>query len=156
MENCNFINDELFEAALSDYFKEKVEVVGFKGSTAVMKGDNYTSDTFKICVAFRRKIKGWVFESCPPNFGARLIFRTKNESLAVILKCADEEGSVRGELAKDLKLFEKESGTFKHTLPRLAKVLGRSTQPRNFVIQYTIFLLYRLQIMANLHIFNAI
>lgn len=49
--------------------------------------------------------------------------------MAVILKCADEEGSVRGELAKDLKLFEKESGTFKHTLPRLAKVLGCKLWP---------------------------
>lgn len=58
MENCNFINNSLFEAALSDYFKEKVEVVGFKAATAVMKGDNYTSDTFKISVAFRRKTKG--------------------------------------------------------------------------------------------------
>lgn len=55
MENCNFINNELFETALNDYFKENVEIVGFKGSTAVMKGDNYTSDTFKISVVFKRK-----------------------------------------------------------------------------------------------------
>lgn len=55
MENFSFINNELFEKALEDYFKEKVEVVGYSGSTAVLKGDNYTSDTFKVTVTFKRK-----------------------------------------------------------------------------------------------------
>lgn len=61
MENCSgFVNVELFERALEDFFDEKVEVVGFRGTTAVLKGDNYTSDTYKVTVTFKRK-KGWVF-----------------------------------------------------------------------------------------------
>lgn len=60
MEACSgFVNNELFEAALDDFFNEKVEVVGFRGTTAVLKGDNYTSDTYKVTVTFRRN-KGWV------------------------------------------------------------------------------------------------
>lgn len=60
MENCSgYVNNELFERALEDFFDEKVEVVGFRGTTAVLKGDNYTSDTYKVTITFRRK-NGWV------------------------------------------------------------------------------------------------
>lgn len=55
METFSFIRNELFEIALEDFFKEKVEVVGYKGSSAVMTGDSYTSDTFKVTVTFKRK-----------------------------------------------------------------------------------------------------
>lgn len=69
----NFINKELLQNAMQKYKSDsKLKVIDFSMSNATDKGDNYTSDIFRVNVKY--SING------------------KNETKSVVIKVAPAEG----------------------------------------------------------------
>ncbi|KAJ3637964.1 hypothetical protein MTP99_001381 [Tenebrio molitor] len=106
MATPNWISFKLFDDALKTYLNKNVQLLTFTSTNAVPEGENYTSDLFRTTL---------IYLDCAKN--------TKC-SLSVIVKCGNEDGGVKTDLAKKLHLFDKEIEMFTRTLPSIYKILG--------------------------------
>ncbi|CAH2003756.1 unnamed protein product [Acanthoscelides obtectus] len=103
-----WISKELFENSLKTFYNTKcIEIISYVSKDAVAVGENYTSDLFRTKVTFR------------------LNKREKIEELSVIVKCGNEEGGVKEDMAKKLHLFEKEAEMYSRTFPAIYEILGK-------------------------------
>ncbi|KAJ3648690.1 hypothetical protein Zmor_020473 [Zophobas morio] len=103
-----WISFDLFQKVLKSYIHENVQLLTFSTANAVPDGDNYTSDLFRTTLFYMDPKKN-----------------TKN-SLSVIVKCGNEDGGTKTDLAKKLQLFEKEIEMFANTFPAIYKILGEN------------------------------
>ncbi|KAG5877719.1 hypothetical protein JTB14_037169 [Gonioctena quinquepunctata] len=104
-----WISKELFEKALKCFHKtENVEIISFTSKDAVPPGENYTSDLFRTTLTYR------------------LNENDENPTISLIVKCGNEDGGVKQDIAKNLKIFEKEAEMFGRTLPAIYDILGES------------------------------
>ncbi|EFA07343.1 uncharacterized protein LOC103314843 [Tribolium castaneum] len=106
MTTPEWISNNLFQKALNNYFNEDLQLVTFTSTNAVPEGDNYTSDLFRSTLIYINPKK-----------------KTKH-SLSVIVKCGNDDGGVKTDLAKKLHLFDKEIEMFTRTFPAIYEILG--------------------------------
>ncbi|VEN59744.1 unnamed protein product [Callosobruchus maculatus] len=103
-----WISRQLFENCLKTFFNTKcIEILSYASKDAVDVGENYTSDLFRTKVTFR------------------IDKSNKVEELSVIVKCGNEEGGVKEDMAKKLHLFEKEAEMYSRTFPAIYEILGK-------------------------------
>lgn len=65
-----------------------------------------------------------------------IIFSGPNETISVIVKCGNEDGGIKQDMAKHLHLFEKEAEMFSRTFPAIYQILGKrfKTKSKEFCI----------------------
>ncbi|XP_066249294.1 uncharacterized protein [Euwallacea similis] len=98
---------ELFEEALRNFFKNRdLYITTLSTQDAIPAGENYTSDLFRTTINYRCGKSG------------------RNEVISVIVKCGNEDGGVKQDLAQELHLFEKEAEMFGRTFPAMYDILG--------------------------------
>ncbi|XP_018561758.1 uncharacterized protein LOC108903900 [Anoplophora glabripennis] len=103
-----WISRDIFEKALRSFYKnDSIEIITFTSKDAVPVGENYTSDLFRTSITYRMSKSG------------------KNETISVIVKCGNEDGGIKQDMAKHLHLFEKEAEMFSRTFPMIYQILGQ-------------------------------
>lgn len=106
-----WIGNELLKEAVCRSYGKDVRILGVDAKPAVPVGDNYTSDMFRVAVAYRQN-------------------GSKDLKVALIVKCCSEE-TVKEGLAKETRLFEKETSVYQNTLPDLCATLSGTVLSAN-------------------------
>ncbi|CAH0551704.1 unnamed protein product [Brassicogethes aeneus] len=107
MKIPEWISKELFDKSLKSFYKDaSIEILSFTTKDAVPAGENYTSDLFRTSVTYVSGKTG------------------KKDCISVIVKCGNEDGGVKQDIAKKLMIFEKEAEMFTKTFPAIYDVLG--------------------------------
>ncbi|XP_055638672.1 uncharacterized protein LOC129776822 [Toxorhynchites rutilus septentrionalis] len=100
-----YLNENLIRKSLVNGFQdESVAVENFNITPATSAGDNYMSDVFRVRVEYRTISNEE--EPC---------------KISLIVKCMPDDGS-RGQMLKELDLYEKEAEMYRSVIPELSKI----------------------------------
>jgi hypothetical protein len=97
------LNKELFEKALENKFKHSVKVIDFQISAGSKKGDNYTSDIYRVKISYESQ--------------------GRRSDAFIIVKYMIDREEVRKVLLENF-IVQKEKEMYEKVLPRINQVLG--------------------------------
>jgi hypothetical protein len=97
------LNKELFEKALENKFKHSVNIISLEISAGSKKGDNYTSDIYRVKISYESQGR-------------------QNDAFLIVKYIIDRE-EVRKVLLENL-IIKKEKEMYEKVLPRINQVLG--------------------------------
>ncbi|RZC37749.1 uncharacterized protein BDFB_007267 [Asbolus verrucosus] len=107
MATPSWVSFELFQKTLKNCLPDQdVQLLTFTSTCAVPEGENYTSDLYRTTLIYLDTQKN------------------AKRTMSVIVKCGNEDGGVKTDLAKKLHLFDKEIEMFTKTFPAIYEILG--------------------------------